>query len=412
MQFVLIYSRNDEYINLYIFLIYADKINGVMMSQKNKKSKKKIGLYILYGAVTIAILSIILGANDFDAIFNVMANADIKYVLIAIALLVLYMALSPLTTCLLTRAKKLNIPFITTYSISMTEHFFNGITPFSTGGQPFQIYEFNRAKVKAADSTGVLLMNFIIMMIVTNAFAICSLFYYGRFIGNDITMQIIAIIGFSMNFLVLFFMIALATSKRMRNLLFSLGKVACKIKFIAKFLEPKLEAYSEYLTNMQQAFKFLFTKTGTFISCLIIRAITMAVYYAITFYILLALGVDVGYNELFFVICGSSFAITAVVFLPTPGSSGGIEFAFKSIFFSLAGGAVTETVAYGGMLIWRLLTYYLLMGISLMFYIGLEIYFNVKSKMAVKLPKKIDEGAGKTSIAPNICANEIDAEGN
>lgn len=373
-----------------------------------KKKKKKIGLFILYGAITIAILCIFLGANDFGAIMQVLGGAELTYVLIALALLVLYAALSPLTTCLLTRANKLNIGFGTVYSISMTEHFFNGITPFSTGGQPFQMYEFSRAKIKVADSTGILLMNFIIMMIVTNAFAICSLFFYGRFIDGNVSMQIIAIIGFTMNFAVLVLMISLAVSKRLRNFLFAAGKWLCRFAFIGKRLEPRLEDYSRYLTNMQAAFKFLLHKKGTFFACIALRVVTMAVYYAITFYVLRALGVPVGYDEFFFVMCGSSFAITAVVFVPTPGSSGGIEFAFKSIFFSLAGGAITDTVAYGGMLIWRLLTYYLLMGISLFFYIGLEIYFGSKNK---KLPLAVEanmSGEGKAeAVDPALSRDEV-----
>ncbi|MGN0817895.1 MAG: lysylphosphatidylglycerol synthase domain-containing protein, partial [Candidatus Coproplasma sp.] len=174
-----------------------------------KKKKKNFALFILYGALTVGILCIFLGINDFGETMKVLGGADIKYVLIALALLALYAALTPLTTCMLTKAKGLNVGFGTTYSISMTEHFFNGITPFSTGGQPFQIYEFSRAKVKAADSTGTLLLNFIIMMIVTNAFAACSLIYYGRFIDGNVAMQVIAIVGFTMNALVLFFMISL-----------------------------------------------------------------------------------------------------------------------------------------------------------------------------------------------------------
>ena len=51
-----------------------------------------------------------------------------------------------------------------------------------------------------------------------------------------------------------------------------------------------------------------------------------------TFYILRSLHIDVGYDLFFTIICGTSFAVTAVVFLPTPGSSGGIEFAFSIIF--------------------------------------------------------------------------------
>ncbi len=341
------------------------------MAQKTKK-KNNVALYIIYGLITIAILVIFLTANDIGEIFSVLGTADVNYVWICIALLLIYAALYPLTTCILTKSRGCDISFGKTYSIAMIEHFFNGITPFSTGGQPFEVYEFKKAGVKAADSTGILLMNFIIMMIVTNAFALCSLIYFRRFVTTT-SMLVIAIVGFTMNFLVLILMISLATSKKLRNALFSLANFFCRFKWIKKLVEPSLESFGEYLDNAQAAFKELVSKKGVFVSCLLVRAVTMAVYYAMTFFILKALHIDVGYNELFFVMCGSSFAITAVVFVPTPGSSGGIEFAFSSVFTSLAGGAVTSSVAYGGMLIWRLLSYYLMMAISFLFYLGLEI---------------------------------------
>ena len=52
-----------------------------------------------------------------------------------------------------------------------------------------------------------------------------------------------------------------------------------------------------------------------------------------------------------------------VVFVPTPGSSG-------------ASGALS----YGGMLMWRLMSYYLLMAVSLAFYIRLEAAFSRESR--------------------------------
>ena len=105
----------------------------------------------------------------------------------------------------------------------------------------------------------------------------------------------------------------------------------------------------------------------------------MLAYYLVTFFILLALEINVCASDIFFIICGSSFAITMTVFVPTPGSSGGIEFAFKSVFATIAAGAAAA-VAYSGMLIWRLLTYYLVMLVSLCFYAAFEISQAKKKK--------------------------------
>ena len=373
---------------------------------EKKKKRGKIALYFLYGAVTVFILVMILSFNNISDIASVLGTADVGYVWLAIGLLLVYLALSPLTLCILAKSRKCKASMRKTYVIGMTEPFFNGITPFSTGGQPFQVYAFSRAKVKAAESTGLLLMNFIIMMIVTNAFAACSLFFYTRFV-TTVSMGVIAIVGFSVNFLVLIFMIALATSRHLRNLLVRLVNLLCKIKFIGKFLTPRVPMLTEYFEQVQTAFKSLIKKQGTFWTCIAVRSVTMACYYAVTFFILRALHVDVGVDQLFFVICGTSFAINAVVFLPTPGSSGGIEFAFKMIFASIAG-AATEAVAYGGMLMWRLMSYYLAMGISLLFYIGFEIQFNVSrrrtERAALLLP------AAETEVSANETAEAVETE--
>ena len=357
----------------------------------NRAKHKKIALYIFYGALTVAILVTVLSFNDIGEIFSVMQTADVKYIYIALAFLLAYALLYPLSTCILAKAQKLPTRFATNYTVAMTEHFFNGITPFSTGGQPFQVYAFKKSGVKISESTGLLMMNFIIFMIVTNLFAMLSLIYATKFV-TTVPMIALAVVGFTMNFGVLAFLIALATSKRLRGCLVWIVEHLAKIKFLKKFLEPKIPQLTEYFTQVQSAFKSLFKKVHIFLLCILIKIITMAFYYAITFYILLALHVPVGYDDLFFIMCGTSFAITMVVFVPTPGSSGGIEFAFGSVLANVGGG-LSATVSYGGMLIWRLLSYYLMMAFSLLFYIALEIVFKVKSKKVAAIAESAEEDA-------------------
>ena len=355
-----------------------------------KTKKKNIILYIVYGLLTVLILITILSMNDLDEIGKALVGVDIKNLFIAIGLTLIYLALYPLSMCFLVKSEKVDIKFFDAYSIGMTEHFFNGITPFSTGGQPFQMYAFSQKKVKLATSTSILMMNYIIFMIITNSYAIGSLFYYDKFVGNNVTMQIIAIIGFTMNFLVLFFLIALMTSKKLKNAIIWILTKLSHIKFLHNFLENKIHHVEEYIDQTQSAFKSLWKHKLLFFVCLITKAITMGIYYAITFFIIRALHVDINFDHLFLVIFGSAFAITMVVFLPTPGSSGGIEFAFAAIISALSTNA-SGALSNAGMLIWRLMTYYLTMLISLGFYIGFEIKVKIDNKKMAKLENKLEE---------------------
>lgn len=341
-----------------------------MTESKPANHKKNIWLYVFYGALTVGILFFVLSMNDLGEIFAVLKTANVRYILVAILLVLIYLALYPLTLCFLAKAKGVNVKTKDVYFIGMTEHFFNGITPFATGGQPFQAYALSQKKVPVATSTGLLIMNFLIFMAATNTFAIVSLIYFNDLIKTT-AMTVIAIIGFTMNFLVFVFIFLLGASDKLRIGIVKILTALSKIKFLKRLLENKTEAFNEYTKNTQAAFKELNKDKKTFLLCYLTRLLTMFVYYALTFYIIKALNVDVTYDKLFFVVCGTAFAVTTVVFLPTPGSSGGIEYAFSGIFSALALGA-DAAIGYGGMLLWRLITYYLTMLISLAFYLIFE----------------------------------------
>lgn len=355
-----------------------------------KLTLKKAALYLLYGLITVLFLVFILSMGDVGEILSTVRDADPLYLLSALLTVAVYIALYPMSLVILTRASGSDIRSRHTYSIAMLEHFFNGITPFATGGQPFQAYAFSKYKVKLADSTCLLLMNFMVFMTVTNGFALCSLFYADRFVTTP-AMAALAAVGFTMNFIVFVMTVLLATSRRACALVCKLVDLLCRIGFLKKLLEPRVQALKDYFVRVQTAFSALIKNKRAFALALIMKAISMAAYYATTFFILKALYVDVPYSDMLFVLLGSSFAITMVVFIPTPGSSGGIEFAFKSVLSGIALGA-SASVALGGMLIWRLLTYYFVMLVSLCFYIAFEIGMRRRAK---KTPDHADNEQDK-----------------
>ena len=126
--------------------------------EKNKYSFKSILNKIILGlAITILILLLIIFlTTDINAIKAAFANINIGYLFAAIGLTVLYFLLSPITTCILTKAKKCDISMLDTFLIGNTEHFFNGITPFATGGQPFQVYSYSRLGIRSEEHTSEL----------------------------------------------------------------------------------------------------------------------------------------------------------------------------------------------------------------------------------------------------------------
>ena len=354
---------------------------------KQSSSKFRVGAFILYGALTVFILMIALSLGDLGEILAVLKSADFSQILLALLCILVYMALYPLSLCILTRARGCKIKMTTTYNIAMTEHFFNGITPLATGGQPFQAHSFSRAKIKISESTGLLLTNLLIYMMVTTGYSLTGLFFFDTLTASIDPWWIpIIIIGYSLNFMVLVVTFLLGTSKKIRDLMMRFIYFLCQFK-IFKMLSEKTDDIQEYFEQVQDAFHMLTQKKGYFVLAVLSKILSFAFLYSSTFFILQAMNIPVALPHLFLVLSGTSFAITAVGFIPTPGASGGVEGSagqvFKCIILFLAGNSVLSTAAAtanGVMLIWRLVSYYLVMVISLLFYIGLEIYFTRQKK--------------------------------
>lgn len=355
--------------------------------EKHPISAKKIVIFIIYAVIAICLLLTVLSFNDLPSILEQLKSVKPGYVVLGVAMIIIYLALYPVSLCLLTKARKCDIRMSTTYSIAMTEHFFNGITPLATGGQPFQAHSYTRAKVKISESTGLLLTNLLIYMIVTTGFSLTGLFFF-----NTLTEYIdswwipIIIVGYSLNFMVLVAIFLLGTSTKIRAWLMGCIRFFCRIPFLKRF-ESKADGIQRYFENVQKSFKDLMHHKRIFALALASKILSFAFLYSSSFFILLALGVKVSIGEWFMILSGTSFAITAVSFIPTPGASGGVEGSagqvFKSIIISVMGTSVIPTAAAtanGVMLIWRLLSYYLVLLVSLAFAIGLEIYFKRKAK--------------------------------
>ena len=252
--------------------------------EKNPLNAKKIALFVLYGLVAALLLITVLSFNDLPKIFEQLKTVDYTCVLYAILFILAYLFTYPLSLCILTRAHGTKIKFSTTYSIAMTEHFFNGITPLATGGQPFQAHSYSRAKVSISESTGLLLTNLLIYMAVTTGFSLTGLFFFDTLTANiDRGWIPVIIIGYTLNFMVLVTIVFLGVSTKLRC-----GLMKC-IYFFAKFrlfrfLNSKAEGIEEYFVSVQAAFSELVRKKGHFALAFLTKIISFAFFYASTYF--------------------------------------------------------------------------------------------------------------------------------
>lgn len=337
------------------------------MDYKIGKVIKKV---ILAFVITVGLFSAVVAFNDFGGTLKVLQSADPKWLVAGLAVLGGYMVFNIWSFYILMHDRcKLAAKDI--FLVAATEPFFNGITPFSSGGQPFQAYALYRMGVPLKDSTTALMMNFLIYMVPTNIFALASLAFFHNFMSTVPGLVTVAVIGFAINFAVVVMFLSVAFSKQFRVTVKGGVVWLSKFKLFKKLLKNRTETIDTFFENVQDGCSELIKKPKIFLFSLAVKVVSLVLYYSIPFVFIKALHVNIAFGDILYIMLGTSFAITMVVWVPTPGSAGGIELAFKSIFATVAG--VTGAVAMGGMVLWRLYTYYLLIFIGLICYLVFEV---------------------------------------
>ena len=399
-----------------------------VQKKKDKKTRNSAIMgAIMIIALTAAVILMITNFTDLKEIQNVfesISHADHwPWLLVAFALLVLYLALWPMSLYSFSKDNGLRkeVGGRNIFRVATIEQFYNNVTPFAFGGQPMEVYLMKECGADVSKATGATLATFVVHVTASNIFAIIALFFFPYYIKglseggiagltnwlNPTAFTIVVAIGYFNNLLTLVIMVLLGMSKKVRNLLVGLMTKISNWRMFRKFLPSKISAFEEYCDRTQIAFKEIFAHKKAFVLSLLFRIIADLAFYSIPFFLLMAVGVDFGSINPFFVyvlvMFGTSFAITSVVWVPTPGTTGGIDYAFAVVMASLSviglGGslfapdavwATSQTIS----LLWRAFTYYFIIIFGLIVSIVMEISL---AKKQMKEIKSLEEQAQNLS---------------
>ena len=124
--------------------------------------------------ITIFLFWYILKDNFVKSI-DLIASSNKWLILLSILTYIVYFIIEAYLLKILIDKSCKKYPFKKVIELNMMTKFFNGITPFSLGGQPLQVYELSKNKVPVTKSILVIVENFIILQITMSIMIILSL---------------------------------------------------------------------------------------------------------------------------------------------------------------------------------------------------------------------------------------------
>lgn len=315
--------------------------------------KKKLNIVILV-VITGLVLYFSL-RNDFNAIVNQIFNMNIWFLLVAFIFLILFWIFRSYP--MYSFCKKINKDFKYGQAIQLTlrTQFFNAVTPFATGGQPYQIYYLKQCGIDYASSTGVVLENFIVYQIALVILGLISLVTNQvlHIFSRVYLLQKLVALGFIINTLVIVLMFVLAFSTKINRFLINLG-ISILTKFhIVKNKQEKQKEWDKNINKFHTSAMSLLKDKKTFIFNIVYNFIALCCLYLIPLLVIYAMGEFNAFSSGIAIVT-SAYIMIIGSFVPIPGGTGGLEYGFVAFY----GNFVTGSKLSAMMLVWRFITYY------------------------------------------------------
>lgn len=316
------------------------------------KNMKKNTILLL--VITIVILVLLL-RNNFNEIINTLSSMNIIFIIIAIIFYFLSVFFKSIANYITINDKN-KVSIRESFKHNIIIQFFNGITPFSTGGQPMEIYMLTEHNISVMEATNLSIQSFIFYQIALVLFGLIAVIYNFIFkiFPQSPVLRKFVLLGFLINTLVAIILILLIISEKVTR---KIAKDIIKFLSDLKIIKDKDKIEKSVYTKLDEFHKSAVTirkRKGLFTKAIILNILSLACLYIIPLFIVYSIGDYTSLNIMDSVV-SSAYVLLIGSFVPIPGASGGIEFGFLQFY----GNFLDKPVISGVLIVWRFITYYL-----------------------------------------------------
>ncbi len=361
--------------------------NNVEPPKKTKKSALWMILLIILcglGIIVMFQLAQSFAQGDSATLKEIIGNMNYRFFGLAIIVLILMMTTDILKFVIITHATTKKFKLRASAKLTFVGRYYDNITPFAVGGQPFQIAYLSKRGFTAGQASAIVLIKYFIQMFCWLAVALVLMVSDSAVMQGmgaiEISIKIGAWVGFAANsippsFILLFCLVPNFADK----LLCKVVDIGHKLK-IVKNKQKQIDKAHRAAEDFVSSFKLMSKAPLHFVVVVLLCLIEPIITLSFPYFLVVAIANQAPSVNLWFtVITLNMYAMYAVVIFPTPGNSG-----FHEATFSLVFSEIATNVLFWVTLSWRFFTYYIYIIIGLVISIYAAIRSAVRSRRAKK----------------------------
>lgn len=331
-----------------------------------RSGKKKVIFFLIFFLICGASLAVT-AVSDFSG--EVLSLGEILttigsnwfYLLLAVACCLLVLFFDWLKTVCLLYGFRRKARWKLCAEVAVITKFYDYVTPFGAGGQPFAAYLMTKRGIDGGTSTAVVICAFLLQQFAFILLCILSMIVTYGVLKPSLPTGIMALSFIGLAFyivvpvtVVVFSVMPKTTTKIVSGIIRLCGKIK-----LVRDPDKTIRKAMGVVSRNSACLRSIGKHKGAFILATLCAFGAQLAMFSIAYFTLKTFGYDLqnvnGFREwldLSQIVC---ILYAAVSFIPTPGNAGASEISFYFIFSNnLAGG-----LGFTAMLIWRILCYYM-----------------------------------------------------
>ena len=270
--------------------------------------------------------------------------------------------------------------------------FYDYITPFGSGGQPFQIYYLATHGVEGGAAGAIPIGS---MFFTQFSFFACAIVSFIVGVSEDIVplyMQIIAYFGSFCYIIVSLVLVIFSFLPKTGYKIIAWGTKVCTKLKICKNPDKWIAKGNQAIDNNKRNMAIILKSKRVLIACTLMSLLFVIARASMPYFSLLLFSdaLPAGYTpgwDMWFEITRVTFFIECVItIVPTPGNSGAADGTFYGLFHSILSAVAGAT--FTCMMVWRIYSYYLYLVVGLVVLIGVKIAAQRRKTLLLNSGKK------------------------
>lgn len=315
------------------------------------KKVKNLKSYSLLIFIITAVLMYFLLRNNFYQSIKLLRGANPWWILLAVLLYVLFVYTESIAMGMLVKEQGAKVSKWDMFKLQFMSKFFDGVTPLSSGGEPFQVFKFKEKGVSTAGATAIVVEHFILFQITVVLMGVIAVFsnYIFNLYPKVEILRYLVLFGFTVNIIVT--SIVLTSSINQKNNK-KVSKFVSNLLFKLKIIKNK-EKINKFFQNYYDGFTKIIKNRKLIVNVCLLIGLALIFNFLTVQCVVNALGIHHSLNMFKTIITGIYIFLIGS-FVPIPGGTGGVEFGFLGLFVNF----VPKKLLPPAMILWRFINYY------------------------------------------------------